>query len=108
MLSGQCMMPSLKKKWLAMSEDTRMTLEFAFRDGIEYPKTVPFHFCYKKFVLEHTVEFHHFRIGYATFIVAVTDNVPPVIWDVELDDGLPIHPAGPFLHPSPGTALSPV
>jgi len=86
------MVPSLKKKWHSMCEDARVTLEVAFRDGITRPIIVPMHFSYTRNVLGYDVEFHHFRVGYAVFVVALIENFPPILWDVDLVDGFPIYP----------------
>jgi hypothetical protein len=92
MLSDQVMMPSLKKKWGSLSEDARVTLEVSFINGILRPVMVPEHFCYTKILRDIIVEFHHFRIGYATFIIALIDGFPPILYDMVLEDGLPLYP----------------
>jgi hypothetical protein len=71
MLSDQIMVPSLKKRWQLMRDDAKETLEVAFRNGITSPCIVPVHFCYTKIFLSLVIEFHHFRVGYATFVIAL-------------------------------------
>jgi hypothetical protein len=92
MLSDQIMTPSLKKKWRSMCEDARATLEVAFDHGVLKPIWVAEHFCYTRIIPPYEVEFHHFRVGYATFIIALIAGLPPIIWDLFLEDGFPLYP----------------
>jgi hypothetical protein len=92
MLSDQIMMPSLKKRWQVMRDDAKATLETAFRDGITFPCIVPVHFCYTRVFLNLVIEFHHFRVGYATFMIALIDGYSAILYDLWLDDGLPLYP----------------
>jgi len=92
MLAEQVMVPSLRRKWHAMREDAKETLEVAFRDGVTNPILVPSHFFYIRRVLGYTIEFHHFRVGYATFVVALIGDYPEILLDIRLEDGLPLYP----------------
>jgi hypothetical protein len=91
MLADQLMMPMARNKWLSMRDDARKTLERAFIDGICHPTIVPWHFCYTKRFFGHTIEFHHFRVGYAKFTIALIDNFPEILWDMDLEDGFPVY-----------------
>jgi hypothetical protein len=75
-----------------MSEDARVTLDVAFQTGIAPPTRVLDHYFYIKCVCGFHVEFHHFRVGYATFVVSLIEPFPAIVWDFELEDGLPIYP----------------
>lgn len=92
MLSDQIMTPSLRRKWSSLRDDAKAALETAFRDGIRNPVIVPNHYCYLRRCRALTIEFHHFRIGYAHFVIALIENFPPILWDADLADGLPLYP----------------
>ena len=84
MLSEQLMMPSLR----LMREDARATLEVAFHDGIAKPVLVPEYFSYRRRILGgREIEFHHFRVVYARFVIATIEGRRPIIWDIRLADG---------------------
>jgi len=86
------MMPSLRQRWRAMREDARKTIEIAFHDGIVMPTRVPEYRVYTKRVGKYEVEFHHFRVGYVKFVIVLIGSFPPILWDLNLEDGLPIYP----------------
>jgi len=93
MLSEQVIMiPSIKNRWRAMREDARETLESAFISAITNPRLVSRYFCHTKHISGYIVEFHYFRVGYAGFIIAIVDDFPAILLDVELEDGLPLYP----------------
>jgi hypothetical protein len=85
-LNEQLIMPSLKKRLINMAEDERETLKAAFALAITSPEYVAAHNCYAMDLCDVFIEFHHFRIGYATFIIAVIDGCPAILWDFFLMD----------------------
>jgi len=94
MLSDEPMMPPLKAKWRAFAPSARATLEAAFKNSMDNPYLISRYDCYiRKLKKGGEIEFHHFNIGYATFVVAIIDNQPAIIWDAYLNDGLPLYRA---------------
>jgi len=81
------MCQSVAKKWDQLPFDVRLALNFAFDDAIRHPTRVSSYHSRQCLVAGFTTEIHRFRIGYATFEIAIIEELPPIITDIGYADG---------------------
>ncbi|MBI1320957.1 MAG: hypothetical protein GC168_18680 [Candidatus Hydrogenedens sp.] len=86
-LGSHRMIPSAALKWQNLAADAHATLAYAFRDAMLHPHTVADYAEATGKAGERSIELHWFRIGYASFTVALVDGFPAIVVDMVLDDG---------------------
>ena len=74
-----------------MLPDARETLEHAFLNGISCPRKVSHHYSYTRISHGIAIEFHHFYIGFVSFIIALISDLPAIICGMTLSDGVPLY-----------------
>jgi len=85
------MTPDMTERWRRYGSDTKATLAYAFHDGMLNPHKTASH---KKRVLHirgRLWDIHVFRIGYASFRLALTMDKPAILVDAILTDGKPLY-----------------
>ena len=86
------MRPSVRESWNSMEPDAQATLEYAFVNGILRPMETSHHYSYTRRWFGFVIEFHHFRIGFAYFVIVLVPGFPEIVWDMALQDGMPVYP----------------
>jgi hypothetical protein len=83
------MMEPARRRWRGLSIDDRVVLAFAFRDAIKNPLRVGDYKLqlYRRNSTGEFIQIHHFRFGFANFILV---DIPPklFIYDFWLDDDI--------------------
>src|SRR5262245_53594604 len=82
MLAGQVMIPSLRKRWENMCDESRAVLEFAFTDCIKNPILVAQFDSWIIYVQHWEIEIIRWTIGYATFMIALVEGCPAILCDM--------------------------
>lgn len=80
------MTPSARCKWESTSEDVRAGLKYAFDDAIRHTEKIREHQREFRRYGHRVVEIHHLRIGFATFVIATSQNISSVIVDFGWDE----------------------
>lgn len=86
MLADQPMRHSVRLRWNRLPVDVQSALDCAFTTAIQTPQYVGHHFTHDKRMSGRVGEFHHFRIGYADFVVLLIPGYRAIIWDMMFDD----------------------
>lgn len=76
------------QKWAASAKDAKIVLRIAFVQAMLRPEITADYAEYTLKTKELTVEFFSFRIGYATFLLMIMDDMDDfVVLDFDLQDG---------------------
>ena len=83
------MCQSVATEWGQLPVDVQMVLNFAFDDAVRNPAKVSSHASRICLIAGIRTELHRFRIGYATFEIAMFEDLPPIVTDIDYEDLLP-------------------